>query len=81
MSATTIKLEDRLLRDIRVIKPPTQSVSAWVRETLEHEIQQRRMAEAARNYQIFLKEQPDEAASLKEWEAASLDRIPRTRRR
>ena len=73
MSATTIKLEGEILREIRAMKESDQSISAYVREVLKHEISQRRMAEAARKYQMFLAEDVDESLSMKEWETASLD--------
>jgi len=81
MSATTIKIEDKLLHDIRKLKHPDQSISSYVKKVLEHNIQQQRMAEAAQQYQAFLNENREEANSLQDWEIAPLDQAPRAKRR
>jgi len=81
MSATTIKVDGKLLQDIRAIKPPEQSVTSYVREVLEHDIRRQRMAEAGRRYRAFLNEHVDEASLVREWEAARLDQKPQNKRR
>jgi len=79
MSATTIKLEGELLKDIQKVKPHAQSISSYVREVLEHNIKQARMNEAAHQYQAFLKGDMEEVNDLNEWEAAPLEKQPRSR--
>jgi predicted CopG family antitoxin len=80
MSATTIKIEDPLLSEIRKIKPEDQSVSSYIKETLEHEIRRKRMSEAAQEYQAFLRENPEEAHSIQDWESAPLQKPARTKK-
>ncbi len=80
MSATTIKIEDPLLKEIRKIKPQGQSISSYVKEALEHEIRRKKMSEAASQYKAFLNEHPEESGSLKEWTSAPLDKPLKTKR-
>lgn len=74
MEATTIKLENPLLNQLYESKPKGLSLSAFVRELLEREVRQRKMAQAAGQYSEFLKANPDEAVWMEEWEAAPLDK-------
>ena len=76
MRATTIKVEDPLLKKVEAILPPHKSLSAFVKETLEHEIHKRRMVESAEQYAQFLQSSSDETAWVDEWESASLDTAP-----
>ena len=80
MSATTIKLEEKMLREIRKVKPPEKSLSAYVREAIERDIRHRRMSEAAGQYRAFLDGNKEEAVSMKEWEAAPLEKPPRRKK-
>lgn len=81
MSATTVKLEDGLLKEIRAVKPPRQSLSAFVREAVERDVMRRRMKEAAERYRALIEQHPEEAAELEAWEAAPLATpIKRSRR-
>lgn len=81
MKATTIKVEGELLEDLQRSKPPSQSLSAYVRSVLEQEVLRRKMADAAERYADFLREHGDERAWLEEWDAADLVRPPKRRRR
>ena len=77
MQATTIKLENPLLRELRNLTPRAMSLSAFIREILEQEIQRRKMVQAAEKYADFLKSSPGEREWLEEWESADLSRAPR----
>ncbi len=80
MSATTIKLETPLLEELKSIKSPKASLSAFVREVLEREIRKHHRAEAAETYLEFLKKHPKEATDLEAWEKAPLHTDPRKKR-
>ncbi|MBF0106715.1 MAG: hypothetical protein HQM16_15490 [Deltaproteobacteria bacterium] len=80
MTATTLKLEGVLLKQLYQIKPKGASLSAFVRQLLEQAIQRNKMIEAAQKYRSFLKNNPDEAAWLDEWEDADLSTAPTKRK-
>ncbi len=48
---------------------------------LKRKIRQKRIVEAARQYQVFLDTHPNEAISMKAWETAQLDQVPQRKRR
>jgi hypothetical protein len=77
MQATTIKIENPLLDELRSLTPRTKSLSGFIREILEQEIQRRKMIQAAEKYADFLKSSPGEREWLEEWESADLSRAPR----
>lgn len=77
MSATTIKLEGKLLAKLRKVKPPSVSVSAYVRSLIEGEVRRQSLAAAARQYQKLLASSKSEQDWLEEWMAADLVRPPR----
>jgi hypothetical protein len=81
MSATTVKLEEELLREIRILKPQGQSLAAFVREAVERDILRRKLRSAAERYQAFLGENPEEGQDLDDWERARLTTQPRRTRR
>lgn len=81
MKATTIKLEGELLRELELIKPKSVSVSAFVREALWRDVQRRRLADAAVEYEAFLESNSQEQGWLQEWEGADLASPARHRRR
>ena len=81
MKATTIKVEGELLRELERTKPPSQSLSGYVRALLRQAVLRRTMAEAADRYAEFLRETPDERAWLDEWASTDLAGPPRRRRR
>jgi hypothetical protein len=80
MSATTIKLEDSLLKEIRAAKPRDQTLAAFVREALRSELRRRRLSAAAREYQAFLNANPQERAEMEQWAEAPLARPVRARK-
>jgi len=61
MKATTIKVDGDLLRELERTKPPSQSLSEYVRSLLHQAVVRRDMAEAADRYAAFLR---DRRASL-----------------
>lgn len=80
MKATTIKLEGRLLEQLKKAKPPSKSVTAYVREVLESDIRRKRVAEAAVEYRAFVKNHPDEESWISDWGNADLATPPRTKK-
>jgi len=81
MKATTIKVEGELLKELESCKPPSQSLSAYVRSVLQQEILRRKMTTAADQYAAFLREHAEERAWLEDWDTADLARPPKRRRR
>jgi hypothetical protein len=77
MKATTIKVEGELLAALEKAKPPRQSLTAYVRSLLEQALARHRMVEAAERYAEFVRETPDEAAWLNEWESSELTQPPK----
>lgn len=80
MSATTVKLDGKLLEAIAAVKSKKQTLSAYVREALERDLRRQQMREAAETYMALLRTNPAERAAMDEWEAAPLATTPRTRR-
>ena len=81
MSATTVKLEDGMLREISRVKPPEQSLSAFVRGVLERDLRRRKMREAAHAYQTLLAENENERSEVAAWETANLTAPPKPKRK
>lgn len=81
MSATTVKLEAALLKEIRSVKPAAQSLSAYVREALERDLLRRRLRSAAERYQALLEDEPEEQAEMESWGDAPLASRPRGSRK
>ena len=81
MPATTVKLDVELLREIARVKSPKQTLSAFVRETLQAAIRQRKLRAAAEIYQRLLEENQEEGAAMDEWEAAPLAHAPKRPRK
>jgi hypothetical protein len=81
MSATTVKLEAELLREIRSVKPKDKTLTAYVREAVERDVARRKLRQAAEQYQAFLRDHPGEGEDLAAWERAPLAVPPRGRRR
>ena len=77
MRATTIKIEDPLLRNLMPLIPSDQSLSAFVRKVLEREIRKHAMAQAAVTYAQFLESHPQENEWLESWEGADLHTVPK----
>jgi predicted CopG family antitoxin len=76
MKATTIKVEGDLLQELERTKPARQSLSGYVRALLEQALRRQTLVEAAERYTEFVRETPDEAEWLGEWESADLARPP-----
>jgi predicted CopG family antitoxin len=72
MSATTIKLEEDLVKKVVSLKPKDESISAFVRELIEKEHRARENKASAVAYQQFLEDNPDERAAMDVWESAPL---------
>ena len=81
MSATTVKLETGLLRDIQSVKPRGQTLAAYVREAVERDVMRRRLRASAEAYQAFLREHPGEVDEIDAWERAPLATPPVRRRK
>ncbi len=83
MSATTVKLDGEILRELQQIKPKGGTLTALVRELLGAEIRRRRMVQAAAEYTVFLAKHPEEADAMESWASAPLERdaAPRAGRR
>ena len=59
MKGTTIKVEGPLLAELERAKPPTLSLTAFVRSVLEREVRRRKMLESAERYTEFLRANDD----------------------
>ncbi len=81
MKATTLKLEGELLLELEKAKPPSMSLSAYVRDVLIRDLRRRKLAQAAVSYEEFIEANPEEASWLKEWDDADLASPPKRRRR
>lgn len=80
MGATTVKLEEALLKEIRSVKPREQTLAAYVREALERDLRRRRLLDAAREYQSFLAANPAERDAMETWADAPLATQPPRRK-
>ncbi len=76
MQATTIKLENPLLGEVKKCISKEESLTSFVRKVLEKEIQKRKMIESADQYLKFLDQNPEEKAWLTEWEKEDLLKNP-----
>ena len=81
MPATTVKLDAELLREIAKVKSPKQTLSAYVRESLQADIRKRKLRAAAEAYEKLLADDKNERLAMEEWEAAPLSIAPRRRRK
>ena len=72
MNATTIKLENPLLKALIHLKPRGKSISGFVREIIGREIERKQMIKAAEEYAAYLGSHPDEREWLEDWENADL---------
>ncbi len=77
MLATTIKIENPLLSELKKLLPRGESISSFVREVLESEIRRRKMIQAAESYAEFLKSNPEETQWLEDWESSDLITEPK----
>ncbi|MBS0617197.1 MAG: hypothetical protein JSR44_03360 [Spirochaetes bacterium] len=74
MVATTIKIDGEVFEEARQLVRGRQSITSFVRESVQAELKRRKFREAAVQYQEFLRQTPDEVAELELWEAADLGR-------
>lgn len=81
MEATTIKIEDPLLGNLKKLVPGEKSLSAFVREVLEQEIRRKSMIEAAEKYVRFIESNAKEGEQMAEWESADLESPPVRKRK
>ena len=77
MIATTIKIENPLLGQMREVMPRDKSVSAFVREIIEKEIRRRKMIDSAEQYTAFLQTHTGERSEMEDWEKSDLESIPK----
>ena len=83
MKATTIKLEGELLKNLTSFCPADVSISAFVRNLLSTAVKKQKMLEAAKKYQAFLEEHPEEKTALELWQEADLEKpikLPRKKK-
>ncbi|AFM11543.1 hypothetical protein [Turneriella parva] len=73
MAATTIKLEGEVFKEIRGAISGKQSITSFVRESVQAELKRRKFREAAIQYQEFLRANEKEASDLALWQAAALE--------
>ena len=76
MSATTVKIEDPLLRELKHALPKAKTLTSFIREILERDMRQRKLALAAKQYAEMLEADPEERKWLEEWEVAELAKPP-----
>ena len=81
MPATTVKLDAELLREIAKVKSPHQTLSAFVRESVQADIRRRKLHAAAETYHRLLLENEGERRALDEWESAPLARPPKRKQK
>jgi predicted CopG family antitoxin len=72
MPSTTIRLDEDILKKIDDIKPSTKSISAFVRQLIEREYNERELRRSAETYREFLQRNPEERRAMEEWESAPL---------
>ncbi|HLG20101.1 MAG TPA: hypothetical protein VI895_09860 [Bdellovibrionota bacterium] len=80
MKATTIKLEGKILSELDAIKPPTKSLTAFIREILLRDIERRKLRDAGERYSNFLNENQREREWLEDWESVDLVHPPKKRK-
>lgn len=79
MPATTVKLDSELLREIAKVKSPKQTLSAFVRESVQLDILRRKLRSAAEAYCQLLTEDDEERRAMEEWESSHLASAPKRR--
>ncbi len=77
MSATTIKLEGPILKELKKFKRSDQSLSSLIRELLQSELRRRRMARAGQDYVSLMKSNSAESMDMDAWSSAPLDSDPK----
>lgn len=77
MKASTLKIEQPLLKELYQIKPKKMSFSAFVKQSLESFVNRQKAIQAAHTYQQWLANNKEETTWLDEWESAPLSKEPR----
>jgi len=72
MTATTIKLDGEVFKEVRQVVKERQSITSFVRQSIQAELKRIRMREAAIQYQQLLQDNPEEAHDMALWESAEL---------
>jgi hypothetical protein len=78
MKATTVKVDGELLRAIEEVKPPSQTVTAYVRSVLQKAVEKHCLQAAALAYRAFMEAHQEEQQWLKEWDDSDLASTPST---
>jgi len=73
MSATTVKIDDDLLKEIRRVIPKKQTITTFVRESIRSEVKRRTLREAAETYVRFMAAQKNEKQEMDDWQASALE--------
>ena len=81
MKATTIKIEGELLQELEEARPPSMTLSGYVREVLRANLRRQTLIKAAVRYQDFLESNPEEESWLRDWDEADLASLPKPGRR
>lgn len=74
MQATTIKLDGKLVKRLKAVKPPHETLTGFVRSVLDAEVRRHQLRAAAEAYVEFLRVHTDEAADMDAWAMAPLER-------
>ena len=80
MQATTVKLDGALVRRLKSLKAPDQTLTGFVRDLLESEMRRRHLRESAEAYVEFLHAHPAEAEAMDAWSTAPLERSRKGRK-
>jgi hypothetical protein len=72
MKATTVKIGEEILNEIKPLLDKKQTLTAFVKESVQNEIKRKKMKNSAIYYMKSLKERRSEAEELNEWESANL---------
>lgn len=73
---TTVKLDASVVREAASVLEPGQTLTSYVRQVVQRDIQRRKLKQAARVYREFLEKDPEERKDLEDWERADLARTP-----
>ena len=74
MKASTLKIEQPLLKELYQLKPKSMTFSAFVKNSLEAFVNRQKAVEAARKYQDWLSKNKAESVWLESWENAPLSK-------
>ena len=75
-SATTVKLESAVVREVYSVLEPGQTLTSYVRDTMVRDIRNRKLRNSANLYRDFLRQYPEETNELVEWEQVDLAKPP-----